>query len=514
MNTLSKLGVGAPVDGDDSEAGGGSGATAESDGGDSKRGARRRRKKRGRGPGSGPSVTGHANDAVRALSDMVRQVLENQGVHFLSRPRHLDLRLSVPLDVRTDGARAASRLVDSVLKLVEDVRANDRAMAPGSVYCYFSESAEAEGCRPTEPRLVFDGYGSTGRPKFSDFVTMAIERKTPGIDGLLAGSDVTLTHVTQGRVLRTAQLAEFGKGSPVFRVLGQVDAGLFAVRGQEAKAAFSFQVLLGTDMQGKKVLRLHPVGQCDVANLVDHSVPQILFRFQGDLDEAALRLQGLLAKNDEVDEEDFVLPLLQDLAKRLADRSKHRSRRTEHADQRSAKSTRPTAKAYEDAQQVADNDILFDEQDGTIVVVGRGNRAHVFTLDGKHVTSLANMHRNAVQQRIRNHRWRTTQPEERGEFRMQLRAIVKSHRDEVDRSDGGGGSRRRGKGPRGAPAQTEPGHLQAKIAQLMSGLGGGAAKAPPPAAQPAPEPAEAPPSAAAEHQQPDAEQVDQRPDGI
>ena len=63
----------------------------------------------------------------------------------------------------------------------------------------------------------------TGRPKFTDFVTMAIERKSAGIDKLLAGEDVTLTHVTQGRVLRTEQLAAFGKSSPVFRVLGQVD---------------------------------------------------------------------------------------------------------------------------------------------------------------------------------------------------------------------------------------------------------------------------------------------------
>ena len=73
-------------------------------------------------------------------------------------------------------------------------------------------------------------------------------------------------------------------------------------------------------------------------------VPQILHRFQGDLDDAALRLKGMQANGETPDEEEFVLPMLQTLAKQLEDRAKHRSRRTEHAEKRSQKSTRPTDK--------------------------------------------------------------------------------------------------------------------------------------------------------------------------
>ena len=251
----------------------------------------------GRGRKSGSAIS-LAGDSMRSLSAMLKSLLDSKEVHFLQRPRHMELTFKVPVDAGRDGSRCASQLVDQVLALIEDVQKNEMALAPGSVYCYFHESAEAEGCRPTEPRQVFDGYGSTGRPKFTDFVTMAIERKTKGIEGLVGGDDVTLTHVTQGRVLRTAQLAEFGKTSPVFRVLGQVDAGLFAVRGSDSKAAFSFQVLLGKDLRGLPVLRLHPVGKCDVMDLADQSVPQILHRFQSDLDEAVLRLRGMQAKNE------------------------------------------------------------------------------------------------------------------------------------------------------------------------------------------------------------------------
>ncbi len=411
------------------------------------------RAKQGPDRKQGNSPMGHANDAVRSLSTMVRQLLDSQKVHFLSRRRFMELTIRVPMDAQLDGSRTSAKLVDQVLKLVKEVRENDSALVPRSVYCFFSESAEAEGCRPSESRQVFDGYGSTGRPKFTDFVTMAIERKSTGIDALLAGEEITLTHVTQGRVLRTTQLAEFGKSSAVYRILGQVDAGLFAVRGQEAKAAYSFQVLLGKDLKGGPVLRLHPVGLCDVMNLEDHSVAQILRRFQGDLDEAALRLRGKQSNGDAPDEEAFVAPLLQDLAKRLQDRAKHRSRRTEHADRRASKSTRPTNKAYSDAQAVGDNDLLWDQEGNTFIVVGQQGRAHVFNQEARHVTSVT-MNAASVAQRIKTHRWRKTEPAERGEFRMQLRALVKNHRE----GDPGSG--------RSKKAAAKGGDLLSKLAQL------------------------------------------------
>ena len=431
----------------------------------------KRKKKKG-----GTSAVASANDAVHSLASMVRNLLDAQKVPFLRRPRFMELNLRVPLDARLDGPRCATRLVDQVLKLVAEVQKNEDALVPGSVYSYFSDSAEAEGCCPEEPRQVFDGYGSTGRPKFTDFVTMAIERKAQGIDALLSGEDITLTHVCQGRVLRTAQLAEFGKSSPVYRILGQVDAGLFAVRGQEAKAAFSFQVLLGKDLDGKPVLRLHPVGKCDVMNLVDHSVAQILHRFQGDLDEAALRLAGLQKNGDSPDEEEFVLPMLQDLAKQLGDRQRHRSRRTQHAERRVEKSQRPTNKAYHDAEHVADADLLWDDKENTVVIVGEHGRVHVFTAEAKHITSVS-MNRGMVQQRLKSHRWRHTEPSERGEFRMQLRAKVKNHREHDEKK-----KRNAGKQPQ---PKTDSSHLQSKIAQLLPGvIAASDASAPPASSSP------------------------------
>jgi hypothetical protein len=374
--------------------------------------------------------------AIRELSSMLESLLRAEGVDFLSWPRSVDLTLRIPLDARRDGVPAASDAIEQVLKRVREVREHDRALVPGAVYCYFTESATSEHARPQSPREVFDGYQSTGRPQFTDFVTMAIERKDPALDDLLAGKDVILTHVTQGRVLRTAQLAEFGKSSPVYHILGQVNAGLFPVLRAEHKAAFSFQILRGTTLDGKPRLRLHVVGAVDVLDIADPTIPQMLHRFQRHLDEAALQLAGKAANGERTDEEAFVQPLLQELAKQLSGHWRRAGRRTQHAVQRAEESQRPTAKAYEDAAAVKDSDLYFDDPQGTIVVVGPKHRVHVFTPDAKHVTSVV-MNNVNVQKRVQQGRWRMADPEERGEFRMRLRAVFPAGGEAPPVSDAG-----------------------------------------------------------------------------
>lgn len=363
-----------------------------------------------------------ATSAIKALSQMARGLLEVEGIDFLSMPRYMDIRVRVPLDAARDGSRAAASVMEEILRRVREVRENERALRPGAVYCYFSESAEAETCRPKELREVFDGYSSTGRPVFTDFVTMAIERKDPHLDELLNGEDVVITHVTMGRVLRTAQLAEFGKTSPVYRILGQVDAGLFSLLNSGKKAAFSFQLLRGTTLEGKPRLRVHPVGRAEVTDLADPSVAQILTRFQHHLDEEALRLAGSGIEPGTPEEEEFVRPLLQDLARRLAGRARRKARRTHHADRRAEDATRPTAKAYEDAVRADDEHLYWDDQEGTVVVLGPRGRVHVFTIEARHVTSVL-MQRSAISKRRQQGRWRPAEPEERGEFRIHLRKV-------------------------------------------------------------------------------------------
>lgn len=369
----------------------------------------------------------HAMQAVRALAEMAHGLLRVEGVDPLAMPRFLELSLRVPLDGGGDLQKAAGTAVEQILQRVREVREHERALRPGAVYSYFAGSSHAEGCRPTEPRQVFDGYSSTGKPVFSDFVTMSIERKDPNIDRLLAGEELVLTRVTMGRVLRTQQLAEFGGNSPVFKILGQVDAGLFRVLGAAGKCAFSFQLLRGATLEGRVRLRLHPVGAVDPMDLADPALMQILSRFQRQLDAEALRLQGQ-SQQGEVDEEAFVLPLLNDLARQLQNRTRNAGRRTQHGLERSEAGQRPTSRAYPDAGEASDDAILWDLDQNTIVVLGEKGRVHVFTPHGKHITSVT-MQGSAIERRRHMGRWRLAEPEERGEFRIQIKRLIASGQD-------------------------------------------------------------------------------------
>lgn len=428
-------------EGGTAEGGAAETTSAPAAGTDAEPAPKRKRQKRRKGGGEAPPSRKAVRRpehlgtiAVKALSEMARALLDAEGVDPFGRPRWLDLRLRVPLEPDRDAARSSGDVVRQLVERVGEVRRHESALKPGSVYCYFSDSAEAPTSRPTKPREVFDGFGSTGRPTFTDFVTLAIERRDPGIDELVNGEDIIVTHVSMGRVLRTQQLHEFGAESPVYRILGQVDAGLYPMLGSDQKAAFSFQLLKGTTLDGLPRFRLHWVGAADVRDIADPMVASILKRFQQRLDRESLRFAGLGQNGTAPDEEEFVLPLLQELSKRLAGRARRVGRRTEHATQRSDERQRPTAKAWDDAKVAGDDRILRDDEQGTIVVVGPKNRVHVFSFDAKHVTSFV-MTGGHVQKRKAEGRWHGAEPEERGEFRIALKRRLKEGDTEVAEGD-------------------------------------------------------------------------------
>lgn len=370
-----------------------------------------------RGPGQLASI------AVRALAEMAERLLEVEGVDSLGRPRFLEIKLRVPLDVERDGVKASRQAVDQIVSRVRDVREHEAALKPGAVYCFFSGSADERHSRPESPRQVFEGYGATGRPNFADFMTVAVERRAEGIDRLANGEDLVVTCVSMGRVLRTQQLHEFGAQSPVFRVLGQVDAGLYALTGRDEKAAFSFQLLRAQTLDGATRFRLHWVSGADLRDVADPMVPAILKRFQQRLDRESLRYQGLDATGKAGDDEEFVLPFLQELAKQLAGRARRAAQRTEHANERVDEGQRPTTKCWDDAREAGDDRILRDDEQGTFVVVGPKNRVHVFGADGKHVTSFV-LAGAQVHRRVQEGRWHLAEPEDRGGFRLALRKRI------------------------------------------------------------------------------------------
>jgi hypothetical protein len=78
---------------------------------------------------------------------------------------------------------------------------------------------------------------------------------------------------------------------------------------------------------------------------------------------------------------------------------------------------------------VHDQAILWDTEKATIVVVGQKGRVHVFTPQARHVTSVV-LQGSAIDRRRQQGRWREAEPEERGEFRVHLRQLIASGKDQ------------------------------------------------------------------------------------
>ncbi len=108
-------------------------------------------------------------------------------------------------------------------------------------------------------------------------------------------------------------------------------------------------------------------------------------------------------RNELPDTPALVANILQGVARKLEKLGRQRGRRTAHAQGHPAKN-RPTSKAWEDAFAAPQEMILWDKHEKTFVVLGPRSRVHVFTPEGRHVTSLV-LAAEAVRSRRRRKRW-------------------------------------------------------------------------------------------------------------
>ncbi len=116
------------------------------------------------------------------------------------------------------------------------------------------------------------------------------------------------------------------------------------------------------------------------------------------------------------DPEEMVLAALRDLVRKLSHDARNRDRKTDHARERSEESQRPTQFAFDEAKSARDHHLYIDTEEKTVVVIGKKGRVHVFSMDGRHVTSVI-IPPPQVRSRVSQGRWRQAEPAERGTFR-------------------------------------------------------------------------------------------------
>jgi hypothetical protein len=331
------------------------------------------------------------------------------------------LPLRVPLEWRPE--LTATELLETVLRNVQEAQAQSATLRGGHVYCYACRSASCEHSHPPRPGEVFAGYTSLGLPAWDEFLSCLLAWNDLRADQLFSERPEILAHLTGRARLIQNQLSSFGKDSITFRIWGQVSAGYFRIG--EAKTALTAQVVETKD----RSLRLLVVADaCLLEALADtpenHRSP--LFRAYDALQEARTRIAAICPRwqhaehratlHEEVNREVFAV--LRHLARSLERQGRQEHRRTVHAETRSQQA-RPVSAGPDDVSQAQRADFFRDVVRQSIVVAGRGGRCHVYTENGRHITTLA-INGKELEGRVRRRRYQPLTGEEYAAFRKSL----------------------------------------------------------------------------------------------
>ena len=365
----------------------------------------------------------HLRRALDALAAAARERLARHPMgHLLAGAKtELELTLPVPLaqPSAADRDRAAARADRQLVAELEAALGHRAAFRPGRIFCLRCASAECEHAAPPGPRQVFAGYGPSGIPRFLDFPQWLLERQHPGVDRIYRRPPELVTDVASGRDLCRELLPVFRDRQHDYRIHGQVTAGWYRLRAVAAPAAnagaagdrepvnaddgpgvlaLTFQVLSSAARPGQRRnqrrLALNVVGAGfggEPLESLHHRLDPIpwtsVARWSQSVLRSIERSQGRPNATPEILSR-RVEGVLTSIARRLEQERRSRARRTTHAERRHAAGDRPTRMAREDLARAGDQAILVDERRHTTIVLGERGRAHVWSGEGKLVTSI------------------------------------------------------------------------------------------------------------------------------
>jgi hypothetical protein len=373
-----------------------------------------------------------ARDALRTLLRDEAQAALGHGplpdgeteltLRLMARPAQgWDLRFDPPLSLQVSAVLAR-------------LRAERAAFQEGRVFCFRCGQAQCEHAAPRSSLAVFAGYSAVGQPEWRDLVQVAVDAGDPRAASLYAEAPAVLAFVQAGRDLRRHQLPAFGRATRQYAILGQVVAGYlplgrFAlpIGAETDRTALTVQAVQTADETGRTRLRLNAIA----AGLTSDQWLELgaspwrpdLFRALAQAGRAVTSLDTQLDGARETGLGSLlarVPAVLSRLARGLEQDARRATVRTQHAEAR-REGRRPVHTAWADALAAPAERLYRDEKHGTWVACGRQGRAHVFSAEGRHVTSFV-LPPDGAAFRVRTGRWRGLTPEEAEALRTALRA--------------------------------------------------------------------------------------------
>lgn len=397
---------------------------------------RPRRRKREAAPAGENGVEAQTTRIAGELRDVFYRLLETKkalaGERFRSPGTTLKLNLRLDPSTELDpGGQLLAQIRQAVDRCVDE-----HSLFPfGHVYCHWCQTYQCQHSLPPDPRHVFRGYTATGQPIWQEFVSILLEKRHPRVDAIFGPEPAPVALVQEGHELSIDQLAEYGKRSPVFKILGQVALGylifpdsftsLVEPLTQRVPVAMTFQAVVPGG--GAKPPVLNILGNLPDGQQVFHLLEEVTdIRFSDalrsarrSLGELALIQEGKKRRQREGERRRRTIGVLTRLARNLERIFRQRSRRTQHSRDRHENRQRPASTALRDALAAAEESIFRDVEEQTWVIVGPRNRVHVFNDRALHITSVT-YPGETVRQRTTRGKWRPPRREELEQFRKAL----------------------------------------------------------------------------------------------
>jgi hypothetical protein len=381
-----------------------------------------------------PARSDRLEQALRLLAEEARERLARHPSGHLAAAADERLKLVLEVPAAARGVRfddLAGPLDAALDAAVAALVAHRAAFRPGAVFCLRCGGAECAHATPGGPREVFAGYGGTGLPRFLDFAQLLLERGDPRVDRLYDEPPALLAHTVLGRDLAAELLPAYRASDAGHRLHGQVAAGWWRVPGEAGRReplALTFQIASTRPAGGQRRFGVNVLGRAPggrpLADLLDDlgELPwAAAVRWAQAEVEAIERGEGGDREGDARALDSRLLGVLNGLARRLEKDRRAAERKTKHARERHAQRDRPTDMALVDLARAGDEAVLVDRRQDTLVVLGERGRTHVFSAEGKHVTSIR-YPPEAIERRRQRDLWRPAAPEEVAALREKLSA--------------------------------------------------------------------------------------------
>ena len=353
-------------------------------------------------------------------------------------------RLMLPVEVRL-GPRmpidetAVAQLVDGLRVRVSGALKSQVAFEPGRVYCFLCDEPCCVHSAPQKPAETFVGYRPTGKPVWQTFTTLCMERREPRVDRLFGERPEIIALVQTAGALKDGLLPGFGRESLAYNVLGQVVIGLLPpdlnLGGRDdsggARVALTLQVVETRSGVRSRRVRMNLIGMTldDIAVAAERSagrgpaesLRRTIRTTRERLASIERRLETAERRGEEMDLDAALDPVLNRLKGDVERVFRPLQRRTHHAQERHLSGERPTSQAVSDAASAANERFFYDTVRNTVVVLGPKGRAHVFTSEARHVTSLQ-LSPGELERKTERKRWRLMPRQDAAGFRSTLQA--------------------------------------------------------------------------------------------